>query len=225
MAMYKNQLLGHVIRELRERAVAGASLADLLAYLRPRLPDELAWHRGARYLREAFLQDNKIFFVLGPALSFGEITPETEDFMREQIAEFRAEWEVQRYPELLRVRDYVSFLELARDEHLHLTVCDAPPGSTEYRLHGVYDADSHTTAWTARRGEKLRAAINRRLGREMVLRGPLDDEEPRGEPRVPAISFGPERSIHNHLDLRDLAGTGPYFHIWDRLYPQHAVRS
>jgi len=221
--MYKNQLLGYIIRELRERVVAGATLAEIVAYLRPRIPERLAWHRGTKYLREAFLQDNKIFFVLGPALSFNQITPETEEFMREQIAEHRSEWEGQRYPELPRVRDYVSFLELARDEHLHITVCDAPPGSTEYRLHGVYDADSGESAWTARRGEKLRASMNRRLGRELVLRGPIDDEERRGGPRLPAISFDHERGIHNHLTPRDLSNWGPYDRQWQRLYPDHAV--
>jgi hypothetical protein len=224
-AMHKNQLLGYVVRELRERALAGATLADILAYLRPRLPEKLVWHLGTHYLREAFLQNNAIFFVLGPALSFGQITPELEDFMCEQIAEHRAEWEGQRYPELPRVRDYLSFLEIARDEHLHLTVCDVPPGSVEYRLHGVYDADSGEPAWTARRGEKLRAAINRRLGRELVLRGPIDDEAPRGQPRAPAISFDHERGIHNHVTLRSLASAGPYHRHWARLYPDHPVTS
>src|SRR5438045_3583412 len=114
MLSHKNQLLGYIIRELRERAVAGATLAEIVAYLRPRMPEEMVWHRGTRYLRQAFLQDNRIFFVLGPALSFNQITSETEEFMREQIAEHRAEWEGQRYPELLRVRDYISFLEIAR---------------------------------------------------------------------------------------------------------------
>jgi hypothetical protein len=223
MVSFKHQLLGYIIRELRELAVAGATLAELMAYLRPRMPEVLRWRRGSRYLQEAFLQDNKIFFVLGPALSFGEITPETEDFMREQIEEHRAEWEGQRFPELPRVRDYISFLEVARDEHLFIAVCDAPPGSTEYRLHGVYDADSKETAWTGRRGEKLRAAINRRLGRELVLRGPIDDQEHGRAPSLPAMTFDVERGIQNHVTVRDLASAGPYWNLWAQLYPDHAV--
>jgi len=228
MVSHKNQQLGHVVRHLREQAMAGASLAEIMAYLRRAIPDGpglSGWHRASRYLREAFLQGTSLFFVLGPAFSFGEITPELEDFAREQIEEHRAQWQGQRFPELLRVRDYISFLELARDEHLFITVCDAPPGSTEYRLHGVYDADNGTTAWTARRGEKLRAAINRRLGRELVLRGPIDDEERRGQPRVPAISFDHEQGIHNHLTTRDLFWAGPYQQHWERLYPDHPVSS
>jgi hypothetical protein len=226
MTSRKNPHLGYIVRELRAQAVAGASLAEIMAYLRPRVPDArglYGWQRASHYLREAFLQDNGIFFLLGPAFSFGQITPEMEDFMGEQIAEHRAEWEGQRYPELLRVRDYVTFLEIARDEHLHITVCDAPPGSSEYRLHGVYDADSGQTAWTARRGEKLRAGMNRRLGRELVRQGPLDDQEQRGAPQLPAISFDPEGGVDHHLRLWDLASAGPYVHNWARLYPDHPV--
>jgi len=225
-AMHKNQTLGYVVRHLREQAAAGASLSEIMAYLRPRMPGGPVhgWHWAYKYLREAFLQSTSIFFVLGPAFSFDEITPDMEEFMRDQIAEHRAKWEHQRYPELPRVRDYLSFLEIARDEHLFITVCDVPPGASEYRLHGVYDFDSQETAWTARRGEKLRAAINRRLGRELVLRGPIDDEASRGEPSVPAISFDPDRGIHNHLTLRGLAGAGPYHRHWERLYPHHPVR-
>jgi len=217
---HHSHIFGFVIRQLRTMYLRGESAQSMMSYLRAHTGDH--WHLAYRYMRQAFCQKTNVFtYILPP----GPVDAATEQGVRRYIEETRSEWEHQRWPELPRLRDYFSFLEFARDEHLFVVVCDVPPGTHEYRLHGVYDADSGETAWTARRGEKLRAAINRRLGRELVLRGPLDDQEQRGGPQVPAISFDHEQGIHNHLRARDLQTAGPYRRHWERLYLDHPVRS
>jgi hypothetical protein len=221
MPIHKDQMFGHVIRELRSKASSGASAADLLAYLEARVGDHAPL--GYRYLREAFLQGNDFFFVLGPGLSTS-VSSDAEAAARELIEEHRSEWESQRFPELLRLRDYFAFLELAREENLIINVCDAPPGSDRYQLHGVYDADSGEPAWSGRRGETFRAAINRRLCRELVRTGPLDQWEKRLEPRLPVIGFNPEQEIRNYLDVGDLARAWPMSRHWARIYPDHPVQ-
>jgi hypothetical protein len=68
-----------------------------------------------------------------------------------------------------------------------------------YRLLGVYDAESREPIWTQQRGERLRAALNRHLGGELVRFGPHE----RGQ-QLPAIAFRPNQGIDNVLTARDL---------------------
>jgi hypothetical protein len=212
-------------------AAAGAPVKDLLVYLRERCgPHE---HRPYQYLSEAFLQGDQFFFMIGPGVAhFHELDEREERRARRLIDEHRAAWQAQRYPALRRVRDYISFLEFARDEQVIVTVCDPAPGSDEYRLHGAYDVDSRQPVWSARRGEKLRASINRRLGGELVRGGPHDDWEHRNDrsiagplwgPQTPAITFWPDGYVRNHVSLADLARSEPYDEHWDRLYPHHPI--
>jgi hypothetical protein len=218
MPLSHEHIFGFVIRRLRQMYLTGATAEALMGHVveRTRSP-----FHASRYMREAFCQKTNIFtYILPP----GPTDQNTEEGVRKCIEERRPEWESQRFPELLRLRDYFSFLELARDEHLHIIVCDAPPGSDHYQLHGVYDASSGAPAWSGRRGEKFRAAINRRLGREMVSSGPLDDWERRREPRLPAIGFDHQQQIRNYLDVGTLARHSPASKHWSRLYPDHPVQ-
>jgi hypothetical protein len=218
MSMHHGHILGFVVRRLREMYLGGATAEALMTYATARAGDPLS---GSRYLREAFCQRTNVFtYILPP----GPTDANTEAGVREAIEETREDWQSQRFPELLRLRDYFSFLELARDEHLVVTVCDAPPGSDEYRLHGVYDASSGEPAWSGRRGETFRAAINRKLGKELVRRGPIDHGEPPREPSLPAISFNEKQEIRNFLHVRQLARAWPISRHWSRLYPDHPVQ-
>jgi hypothetical protein len=219
MPSYRGHILGFVIRRLREMYLAGATAQAMMAYLTERTGE--SWFQASRYMREAFCQKSNLFTYILPA---GPTDENIERGVREAIEKTRDEWQFQRFPELLRVRDYFSFLELAREEHVNITVCDAPPGSDHYQLHGVYDADSGEPAWSGRCGEKFRAAINRRLGRELVRTGPLDDWEKRREPRLPAIGFTHDQYIRNYLDVGRLARSSPASKHWARLYPDHPVQ-
>lgn len=232
-AMFRAQILGHVIRTLREMAGSGEQANVILSYLRDRCGSNE--HAPFRYLQEAFCQDNWFFFVIGPGVAnFGSLDARKERAVLQRMLEHRAEWEGQRFPELPRVRDYFSFLEFARDERLMVTVCDVTPGTEEYRLHGVYDADSGEPVWSGRRGERLRAAINRRLGGELVRGGPHDDWEHRNDravagslwgPQAPVIEFNHQGQIRNYLTVADLARSWVHARHWDRLYPHHPVKS
>jgi hypothetical protein len=212
-------ILGHLIRQLRQMYLAETSAEAMMAYLRERTGENRLL--PYEYMRQAFCQKTNVFMYICPP---GPTDDSIESGVRECIEKTRDAWQSQRFPELPRLRDYFSFLELARDEHLVVTVCDAPPGSDEYRLHGVYDADSGEPAWSGRRGEKFRATINRKLGRELVRRGPIDDGEPPREPRLPAISFNADQEIRNFLDVRQMARAWPTSKHWSRLYPDHPVQ-
>lgn len=226
--MFHSHVLGHVVRTLREMVIRGERANAILGYLRDRCGTND--HLPFEYLRETFVQDNWFFFVIGPGVSrFGNLDAKTERMVQARLIEHRDRWEKQRFPELPRVRDYFAFLEFARDERVTVTACDVPPGTEEYRLHGVYDADSGEPVWSGKRGEKLRGALNRRLGAELVRRGPHDDWEHRNDrdvagslwgPQAPAIAFDHQGGITNLLTLRDLARHQPR---WDQLYPHHPI--
>jgi hypothetical protein len=219
MPMYHGHILGFVVRHLREMYLAGGSAESMMAYLTNGLSDDL--FHASRYMGDAFCQKTNVFtYILPP----GPTDEKTEQAVRKYIEKTREEWASQRFPELLRVRDYFSFLEFARDEQVNVIVCDAPPTSDHYQLHGIYDADSGEPVWSGRRGEKFRAAINRRLGREMVRSGPLDDWERRREPRLPAICFEHDQYIRNYLEVGDLACNSPASKHWSRIYPDHPVQ-
>jgi hypothetical protein len=218
MPVFHEHIFGFVIRRLRAMYLSGATAEALMAYVMERTGSPF---HASHYMRAAFCQKGNIFtYILPP----GPTDEKIESGVREVIEKTRDEWQSQRFPELLRVRDYFSFLEFARDEHVDILVCDAPPGSAEYVLHGVYDADSGEPAWSGRRGEKFRADLNRRFGVEMVKVGPLDDWEKRREPRLPVIGFHHDQHIRNYLDVRSLARHSPASKHWSRLYPDHPVQ-
>jgi hypothetical protein len=97
-----------------------------------------------------------------------------------------------------------------------------------YRLHSVYDPKSEESAWKGSGAERLRGAINRRLGEELVRFGPHDDWEYRNQrnvagplwgPRSCLIEFRPDGDIWNHLRFEDLADRRSSDRQWSRLYP------
>jgi hypothetical protein len=219
MPSFHSHIFGFVVRRLREMYSAGATADAMMRYLQELAGEDT--FLPYRYLKQAFCQKSNVFMYILPP---GPTDANTEEGVRKCIEERRPEWESQRFPELLRLRDYFSFLEFARDEHLIVTVCDAPPESSEYVLHGVYDADSGEPAWSGRRGETFRGALNRRLGRELVRAGPLDQWEKRDEPRLPAIRFNHDQQIYNYLNVRQMARDWPTERHWSRLYPDHPVQ-
>jgi hypothetical protein len=225
--MYYGHKIGAVIRALRERRSAGASLPSLLDYLGSVLPG----HRngGIDYLNAAFCQGVRLTNLL---FSFdGDVDPDLVAHAEIFVDERRPEWESQPFPELRRARDYFSFLQLAVDERLIILVCGARPNEVDYRLHGVYK-ERGEPAWTAKRGEKIRAAMNRLLGGELVRWGPHDDWEYRNSrevagplygPQLPVIEFSYERTIRNYLTINELARYSVCKLHWARLYPDHPI--
>ncbi|HKO50394.1 MAG TPA: hypothetical protein VJV79_21875, partial [Polyangiaceae bacterium] len=232
------------------------------------------------------------------------------------IDERRTEWEQDRVPELMRLRDYFSFMQFAQQERVTVAVCAANPaagqwigqagvrcydralpvvsrqsapnegllaadptdprllqllsawetplsyaayvgllqdlgmrvGNAEsgyliedvlglryheaYRLHGVYDAETDESAWTSKNGERLRGALNRQLGAELVRFGPQDDWELRNDhsiagpyfgPQTPVLIFDHDQYIDERLEHRDLSQVQPYRFRWNELYPHHPI--
>jgi hypothetical protein len=308
---FRTHILGYVVRTLREMAAGGASATEILAYLVERTGSDVDLRYD--YLRSAFARTDNIFFYVLPP---GPLTEAQEEMVAQLIHEYRSVWEAQRFPELMRLRDYFSFLQFAKAENVTVTVCGANPLSGPfigrrghhcfdgnlnvvsretppneglvaadpqdlrlirmlnryaqplsyadylkqlatqgyvvrgpedgfviedaagerfyegYRLHGVYDADSGEPAWTARRGEWLRAALNRRLGNELIRSGPHDDWEYRNDreiagpllgPQLPVIEFNNQDGIENYVRYEDMAWRHPYKDRWTSGYPHYSV--
>jgi hypothetical protein len=225
--MYFSQQLGSVVRELRERRMAGASITDLLNYLKGVVPND---RMGAiRYLNLAFCQGARLTNLLFPF--DGELDSDLAAHVEIFIDEKRSEWESQPFPMLHRTRDYFSFLQLAVDHRLIIFVCGAQPHEIGYRLHGAY-GERGEPAWSAKRGEQLRSAMNRRLGGELIRWGPHDDWEFRNSrevagalygPQLPVIEFSYEHTIRNYLTVEALARYSICKLHWARLYPHHPV--
>lgn len=83
-----------------------------------------------------------------------------------------------------------------------------------YLVLGVYDDESRSSAWSAASGEKVRAALNRKLGLELVKFAPLDFSYDRARlgkgnflfgPQVPAVAFLPNGSTSTLLDREELS--------------------
>jgi hypothetical protein len=227
IAMYRGHKIGSVIRALRKRRLAGADIPALIEYLTSVLPG----HRNGRidYLNAAFCQGVRLTTML---FSFdGNPDPHLVAHSELWIDEKRSEWEHQPFPELRTTRDYFSLLQLAVEERLVIFVCGVRSGDDGYRLHGVY-TEQGEPAWTAKRGEHLRATLNRRLGGELIRTGPHDEWEYRNSPEIagplygpqlPVIEFSHEQTIVCHLSVKSLAQQPVYRHHWARLYPHHPV--
>jgi hypothetical protein len=230
MPLFHDHVFGYIVRRMRDMRANGASPNEILQYVRARCGqnDSLQYE----YLNQAFLQGHRgniFFFTIPP---FSALAPAGEEASAKLMDERKAEWTAALFPELPRLRDYFSFLEFARDERLIIAVCGAGAVNEPYRLHGVYDSESGEAAWSAKRGEHLRVALNRRLGAELVRFGPHDDWEHRNDPQIagplwgpqaPTIQFNPDGEIMNYLRWQDMARSWPYARHWSRLYPHHEV--
>jgi hypothetical protein len=222
------QEIGAVVLELRARRLGGARIPELLDYLRTVVPGD---RMGAiRYMHVAFsprVPLTNLFVALDE-----QNDPEMLAHMENWIDERREVWKHQRFPILRNTRDYFSFLQVAVDERLLIFVSGMNPNETAYHLHGVY-GETGAPVWSASRGERLRAVMNRRLGGELVLSGPRDDWEfrniedvagPLFGPRLPVIEFSYERTIRSYLTIDGLAKHFIYRRHWERLYPHHSVK-
>lgn len=101
-----------------------------------------------------------------------------------------------------------------------------------YRLLGVYSVTTGESAWTPADGERLRAAVNRHLGRELVLSGPIDAWEHRNDrriegapvgPSLPALEFDANQYIRPILSFEELADLPFYRDRWREIFPDHPI--
>ena len=139
--MYKGHFLGPVIRHLQELRMRGASAFELMSYLQTLYPE--ARPMASRYMNSAFLRSGLRLIGI---LRFGE----WEDFGPDHemwpmadscIDDAKDDWINRRFPELMRIRDYFSFLEFADANNAHIIVRDASPhagvliGKAGYRCY------------------------------------------------------------------------------------------
>src|SRR4051812_49196344 len=114
--MFHHHTLGHVVRQLRDMALAGSSPNSILEYLRARCGEDDSLQYA--YLEAAFfprIPAAPFIFTITP---FDYLQGAAEQRTAEHISRHRPIWSTQRFPELMRVRDYFSFLEFARDEQV-----------------------------------------------------------------------------------------------------------
>src|SRR4051812_1948474 len=121
-----SQVLGHIVRELREMAVRGASPLDMHLFLEARASDG---HARMRYMSAAFLQREMEFWVTMTNRSGSEYL---KDRILELIQRRRDTWERQRFPELMRLHDYFAFSRFAMEQRLLVFVCAANRHAGQY---------------------------------------------------------------------------------------------
>jgi hypothetical protein len=101
--------------------LSGASVTDLVQMLRKRGIDEVG---SAQYLAKAFGGTLPRFSM------FLEMDSSPEGLERNVgrvIDEHGVHWQAAPFPELMRLRDYLSFLEVAKRTDRHVFVCGANP--------------------------------------------------------------------------------------------------
>src|SRR3954463_16505195 len=118
MTMHHHQILGPVIRRLREMALRGCAPTQMREYLWATSPDDVM--SAFTYLGEAFLQFSMQFTgrMMGR-----DLFPELEADITPLMTEKRGECEAQPFPELMRLEDYFAFSRFAIDEKLTVFVC------------------------------------------------------------------------------------------------------
>jgi hypothetical protein len=123
--MYHVQHLGPVIRRLREMRLAGAGSFELMSHLRALFPDFRTL--ASKYMNRAFSEKGlKLELVLGFG-KWNDHGPESEvwEMADRFIDQTKDYWSQSRFPELMRLRDYFSFLEFSAKHRAHVIVCDA----------------------------------------------------------------------------------------------------
>jgi hypothetical protein len=102
-------------------AAADAHPDELHAFLKMRSFGD-AW-LAYTYLDRAFLQKKLFMYRVGvdPADTYAN--------WAQLIKEHRVEWERERVPELMRLRDYFSFMQFAQQERVIVVVCGANPAA------------------------------------------------------------------------------------------------
>ena len=130
--MYQGHFLGHMVRQLRQMRLAGASSRDLMAHLQPYFPDTRAM--AVRYLNYTFLGAGlRLVGVLrmGKWEDFGAADP-IWPMADALIDGAKDEWSGAPVPELMRIRDYVAFLEFTREQRVIATVRAAHPSAGQW---------------------------------------------------------------------------------------------
>src|SRR4051812_31161544 len=118
MTMHHHQILGPVIRRLREMALRGCAPTQMRDYLWAKSPDHVM--SAFTYLGDAVLQFSMQF--TGRMMG-SDLFPELDADITRRIMEKRAELEAQPFPELMRLEDYFAFSRFASDEKLTVFVC------------------------------------------------------------------------------------------------------
>jgi hypothetical protein len=129
--MRKLDVFGHIVRELRSRRRDGAIGAELVAYLYSLELDEgqVGW-----YMQAAFSLDLAMGMSLacGKPLARDQTFESMEEMLSFEIDANRPSWENRRYPEVMRIRDVVAFMEVAAAHQIRIFVCGANPKSAKY---------------------------------------------------------------------------------------------
>src|SRR5688572_19481928 len=112
MQSQPSQVLGYIVRELREMAVRGASPLDMYLFLEARTSDLLV---RMDYMSAAFLQRSMEFMV---RMSTRTAAEGLKDRILELIHRRRDTWERQHFPELMRLQDYFGFSRFAMEQRL-----------------------------------------------------------------------------------------------------------
>lgn len=120
--MHHSQRLGHIIKRLRQMAIDGVPASDILAFAASHSATEALLPHT--YLSNAFGLRGPTAMAMPPPSS-----PEAEELWREVINRRRAEWEREPIPELMRIRDYLSFMQFAKEVGVFVIVCAANPSA------------------------------------------------------------------------------------------------
>jgi hypothetical protein len=119
-------------------AIDRSAPSEIMAFLQEREGDDNFMPYG--YLSAAFLQRGTFVYAFPP----GPMDAEEERAFVDLMMARRSEWEVQAVPELMRLRDYLAFLQFAKDEDVVVTVRGANPASGQYirnKQFHCYDGD------------------------------------------------------------------------------------
>ena len=126
--MYYGHFLGNIVRRLRDMRTNGASSRQLMSYLQTKFPD--ARGMATSYLNHAFSERLRLARILlfGKWDDFGPDHPMWA-MADAVIDESKPTWSQAPVAELMRVRDYFSFLKFTQDYGLVVTVLSASPSS------------------------------------------------------------------------------------------------
>lgn len=98
-----------------------------------------------------------------------------------------------------------------------------------YSVQGVYREEGGADLWRGAEGERMRAALNRQMGLELVRHGPHDawdvrvrlpDDCPARGPQVPVLVFSPQGNVNVLFNVDEVAARYRFLGIaWSELYP------
>jgi hypothetical protein len=141
MSVLRGHVLGYLVRMLRAMRGRGATVRELVRALSERGLHEVD---AVLYLARAFKTPAPRilpFMEMYPPDAPAPAPVLLEERVGKLIDASRAEWSSERFPELMRLRDYLSFLELSKQHGVIINVCGANPwagahiGQTGYRCY------------------------------------------------------------------------------------------